>query len=157
MNTAKEAYTGLPAMPTDEHPLSMMNFLTAHSRTNATNLSPSAEPVTTSSRSTRGVLFLLLLWMLAGCASTPSSSQARVQVFRDGQLPTQTYTEVQLLTDSGALREQGEIEAKMVKKAAKLGADALIFDTPVKEGGELQGFSWVQTYLYRARAVALKP
>lgn len=45
----------------------------------------------------------------------------------------------------------------MIRKAAKLGADALIFDTPVKEGGELQGFSWVQTYLYQARAVALKP
>ena len=69
----------------------------------------------------------------------------------------EAYTEVQLLTDSGALREQGEIEARMIRKAAKLGADALIFDTPVKEGGELQGFSWVQTYLYRARAVALKP
>lgn len=45
----------------------------------------------------------------------------------------------------------------MTKKAAKLGADALIFDSPVKEGGELQGFSWVQTFLYRARSVALKP
>jgi hypothetical protein len=134
-----------------------MNFMTVQWRTDATSLSSSTKPMTTSSVATRGFLSLLLLWMLAGCASTPTSSQARVQVFRDGQLPTQTYTEVQLLTDSGALREQGEIEAKMVKKAAKLGADALIFDTPVKEGGELQGFSWVQTYLYRARAVALKP
>ncbi len=69
----------------------------------------------------------------------------------------EAYTEVQLLTDSGALREQGEIEARMIRKATKLGADALIFETPVKEGGELQGFSWVQTYLYQARAVALKP
>ena len=134
-----------------------MNFMTVQWRTDATSLSSSTKPMTTSSVATRGFLSLLLLWMLAGCASTPTSSQARVQVFRDGQLPAQTYTEVQLLTDSGALREQGEIEAKMVKKAAKLGADALIFDTPVKEGGELQGFSWVQTYLYRARAVALKP
>ncbi len=134
----------------------MMSFLTDHPRTDATSLFPSAKLVTTPSLATRGVLSLLLLWLLAGCASTPGSSQAHVQVFRDGQLPTQSYAEVQLLTDSGALREQGEIEAKMIRKAAKLGADALIFDTPVKEGGELQGFSWVQTYLYRARAIALK-
>jgi hypothetical protein len=57
------------------------------------------------------------------------------------------YTEVQLLTDSGALREQGEIEARMIRKAAKLGADALIFDTPVKEGGELQGFSCTRHFI----------
>jgi len=80
-----------------------------------------------------------------------------LEVFRKGRSPDRPFSEVGLLSDSGALREQGAIEAKMLKTAGKLGAEAVIFDEPILEGGELQGFSWVQTYLFRAQAIAFKP
>jgi hypothetical protein len=102
-------------------------------------------------------LSLAALMLVAGCATSPRGPQPRVEVFREGRSPDRPFSEVGMLSDSGALREQGEIEAKMLKMAGKLGADAVIFDAPVREGGELQGFSWVQTYLYRGRAIVFKP
>lgn len=95
--------------------------------------------------------------LVVGCASSPRGPLPHVEVFREGRSPDRPFSEVGLLSDSGAMREQGVIEAKMLKMAGKLGADAVVFDAPVQEGGELQGFSWVQTYLYRARAISFKP
>lgn len=102
-------------------------------------------------------LSLVVMALVCGCAGSPSGAQPRLEVFRKGRSPDRPFSEVGLLSDSGALREQGAIEAKMLKTAGKLGADAVIFDEPILEGGELQGFSWVQTYLFRAQAIAFKP
>ncbi len=100
---------------------------------------------------------LVVLTLVCGCANSPTDPQNRVEVLREGHLPNRQFSEVGMLSDSGALREQGVIEAKMLKLAKRLGADAVIFDLPIQEGGELQGFSWVQTYLFRARAIVYTP
>ena len=104
------------------------------------------------------IIFSSLFILLAGCA-TPDSSVSigsgpkRIELFRDGQKPNRLYKEIGLLTDDGALGEQGDIEAKFIKKAKKMGADALILSPLVKTGGELKGFGIVDTYLYKASAI----
>jgi hypothetical protein len=106
---------------------------------------------------------ITLTLFVAGCASdgaanaTKPQPTANVEMFRDGQKPTRPYKEIALLTDDGGIKEQGEIEAKFVKRAKTLGANALILQDPVKSGGEANalgfGFGWHDTYYYKASAV----
>lgn len=138
--------------------MGLMNALISWRRMRSPEM---AQPVACSLRARavlpRVALSLAVMALVVGCATSPRGPQPRVEVFREGRSPDRAFSEVRLLTDSGALREQGDIEARMRRKAGTLGADALIFDAPVPEGGELQGFSWVQTYLYRARAISFTP
>ena len=106
------------------------------------------------------LVFSFILTLLVGCASSDAQFDSvkrkradQVDVFRNGQKPTRTFREISLLTDDGGLGEEGKIEAKMIKKAKRLGANAIIFQPIVKSGGELKGFSWVETYLYKAAVV----
>lgn len=73
--------------------------------------------------------------------------------FRDGEKPSRPYRKLALLTDDGALGEQGEIEQKFVKEARKMGANALIYAPLMRTGEELVGFAMVHTYLFKAQAV----
>ncbi|HEY5909575.1 MAG TPA: hypothetical protein VJA21_03115 [Verrucomicrobiae bacterium] len=98
--------------------------------------------------------------LLVGCAtseveydSTKRSPTTQLDFFRDAQKPSRPYKEVALLTDDGALNEQGAIEAGIIKKAKRMGGDAVIFHPLVKSGGELKGFSWVDNYCYKATVV----
>lgn len=105
-------------------------------------------------------LVTVALALLVACASPVAqydSAKRRptteINVLRDGQKPARPYKEISLLTDDGGLGEQGEIEAKFVKKAKRMGADAIILQPLIRSGGEVKGFSWVETYLYKASVV----
>lgn len=101
--------------------------------------------------------------LTAGCETTGTGSGGAtsapakpVEVFRDGQEPSRAYTVLQTLVDDGREEEAAEIEAKMVKTARRLGADALLFD-PVKESGYEAPHPWAfgvkKTFLFKAKAV----
>lgn len=101
-------------------------------------------------------LLALALLATAGCADLeqavrgPEDPPARIEVFRGDQKPSKASRELGLLTDDGSLAEQGDIEAKMLNKARRMHADAVVFQAPLKSGRELQGLRWVETYVYRA-------
>ncbi len=80
----------------------------------------------------------------------------QVEIFKDGKEPDRNYTVLRTLMDDGREVEEAEIEAKMVKTARKLGADALFFE-PKKESGfeAIHPFTFgvKKTYLFKARAV----
>jgi hypothetical protein len=76
-----------------------------------------------------------------------------VEVFRDGQKPSKAFKEVGFLTDDGGLGEQGKIEGKFLRKAKRMGANAIIMYPLQKTGAELKGFSVVDTFLYKASVI----
>ena len=98
--------------------------------------------------------FLLAFFLLAGCATGAGSKQ--VEIYRDGSKPAREYADIGILTDDGALAEQGEIEEQMVRKAQRRGADALIFEKLVSTGEELRGLGLSTTYLYKAHMVVYR-
>ena len=106
------------------------------------------------------LLLSFVLALLVGCASSGGQYDnikrkptTQVDIFRDGQKPTRAYKEIGLLTDDGGLVEQRGIEAKLIRKAKRMGANAIIFQPLTKSGGELKGFSVVDTYVYRALVI----
>ena len=112
----------------------------------------------------RFVLATALLVIASGCSTAPHDNAARTSsarptlaLFRDGQKPTRPFHELGVLTDDGGLVEQGEIEARFIKKARKMKADAIVFHPLVRTGGEVKGFSWVETHLYKATVIAYDP
>ncbi len=85
--------------------------------------------------------------MSAGAALLPASSAY-------GQKPPKNYKELTLLTDDGRIEEQPAIEAKMIKKAKAMGANAIIFHPLIESGSEAQPFvGWKKTYFYKASVV----
>ena len=113
-------------------------------------------------------LVLITVWLQGCAASSPGGSPqsavtpaAVVQVFRYGQQePQWSYKELGEIKDEGWLDEQPQIEAKMIKRAKKMGADAIIFYPAVQSRSELlastpSGRSSI-TYYYRATAVSYK-
>jgi hypothetical protein len=91
------------------------------------------------------------LFLLQGCTSTQTTQH--LEIFRDGEKPNRDFKEIGILTDDGGLAEQGEIEQQMVKRAKKMGADAIWFEKLTQTGDELKGFGLQKTYLYKAHAV----
>lgn len=103
---------------------------------------------------------LILVWLLAlifapGCVAPGAERRpgALVEVFRDGQKPSKAFKEVGFLTDDGGLGEQGKIEGKFLRKAKRMGANAIIMYPLQKTGAELKGFSVVDTFLYKASVI----
>ena len=101
------------------------------------------------------ILCLIGTFFLSSCSTTAIRS-TEVEVFRDGAKPDRPFNEIGILTDDGGLGEQGEIEDRMIRKAKKRGADALIFDQVVKAAGELQGFKVVERYIYKGHMVTFR-
>jgi hypothetical protein len=110
----------------------------------------------------QAVCFLIVLFIglffLPGCKTpatqppyTGSSSTAQFDIFRDGEKPTRPYKEIDLLKDDGRPVEQEDIEAKMIKKAKKMGGSAIIFKDPIKSGEDNAwgSGSLKVTYLYK--------
>lgn len=101
----------------------------------------------------------LALVCVFGCATQTSQTAVRpataeVDVYRDGQKPQKNYKELTLLTDDGRIEEQQAIEAKMIRKAKSMGANAIIFHALIDSGGEGQMFGgWKKTYFYKASVV----
>jgi hypothetical protein len=102
------------------------------------------------------------LLLFCGCASTGESSRAAaapttdVEAFHDGAVPSKPYKEIGKLTDDGKEAEQQEIEAKMIKRAKKMGANAILFEKPKASGVEAAPFSFGKfenTFLYKATVV----
>jgi hypothetical protein len=106
------------------------------------------------------ILGLGVVIALLGCGtpdgqydSIKRAATASVDIYRDGKKPDRGYKEIGLLTDDAALGEQGEVEAKFVKQAKRMGGNAVILHPLIKTGGELKGFSIVETYLYKASVI----
>lgn len=106
------------------------------------------------------LLLTFVLALFVGCVSPEARYDSvtrkptkQIEVYRDGHKPIRAYREISLLTDDGGLGEQGGIEAKFIKKAKHMGADAIILQPLTKSGNELKGFSWIETYLYKASLV----
>lgn len=78
---------------------------------------------------------------------------AEIDIFREGQKPSKACKEIGMLTDDGRAVEQPEIEAKFINKARRMGGNSIIMHAPTKSGGELSGFSVVDTFLYKASVV----
>ena len=101
------------------------------------------------------------LALLAGCATTPSqpgttksAPTVNLEVFRDGTIPTKPCKVIAVLKDDGPEEEQEQIEAKMIRKARRMGGQAIVFDA-AKENGFKSEFlgSFKVTYLYEAKVV----
>jgi hypothetical protein len=102
------------------------------------------------------ILPYLVAFVLAWGCSAPGAERrpgALVEVFRDGQKPSKAFKEIGMLTDDGGLGEQGTIEGKFLRKAKRMGANAIIMYPLQKTGAELKGFSLVDTFLYKASVV----
>ena len=97
-------------------------------------------------------LLSAVLLLVQGCA-TGSNRAQHIEIFREGEKPSRSFKEIGILTDDGGLAEQGEIEAQMVRKAKKTGADALLFEKMTQTGDELKGLGLQKTYLYKAHMV----
>jgi hypothetical protein len=100
--------------------------------------------------------------LLTGCETpnaggpTAAVPTAQVEVFHDGTKPAKPFKEIGTLTDDGKEEEQAEIEAKMIKKAQKMGGHAIIFAAPKQSGMEAAGpFSFAAkfTFLYKGTVV----
>ncbi len=96
------------------------------------------------------------LLVLTGCETgtpqtpyTGSSATAQFDIFRDGEKPTRAYKEIDLLKDDGRPVEQEDIEAKMIRRAKKMGGRAIIFKEPVKSGEDNKWGSMKITFLYK--------
>ena len=105
-------------------------------------------------------LTAICLAALLGCStpevrydSTKRHPTAEIDVFRDGQKPTKAYKEIGMVTDDGRAVEQPDIESKFIKKAKRMGGNAIIMFAPTRSGGELSGFSLVDTFLYKASII----
>ena len=105
---------------------------------------------------------LLLGLLLQGCTSTLDSQAAQANartpdVYRQGKLPSRRYHEIALLKDNGRFNEQVTIEAKMVKEARSMGADAIVFLPLVRSGtdagSDLFTSTAKPTYLYRGSVI----
>jgi len=101
----------------------------------------------------------LLFLFLVGCQpsarydTTKRPATADIDIFREGQKPTRAYKEIGVVTDDGRAVEQPTIEAKMIKKANRMGGNAVILHVPVRSGTEMAGFSAVDTFLYKATVI----
>jgi hypothetical protein len=96
---------------------------------------------------------LLLVSMCIGCQSvTEYSVPAGLDVFEGGQMPTKPMKLVGEIKDDGPLIEKSDIEAAMMKRAKKRGADFIILDKPVPAGLSISPFGGAQQkYFYRGR------
>ncbi|MBI2926385.1 MAG: hypothetical protein HYY24_11880 [Verrucomicrobia bacterium] len=106
-----------------------------------------------------GALVALAVLLLAGCETLESKGNSggkQVEVFRDGKEPSRPYTVLESIADDGREEEEPTIEAKMIKKAQRLGADAILFEPKKESGYEATPIWWggvKKTYLYKAKAV----
>jgi hypothetical protein len=108
------------------------------------------------------ILFAVVLALLVGCAN-PDTSQGAVSrppttgidIFRDGKRPTRSYKEIATLTDDAREVEEPTVEAKMIKKAKRMGGSAVIFEPKTESGAEMGLWSVgiSKTYVYKARVV----
>ncbi len=99
--------------------------------------------------------------LFAGCETfahfdqrKPAVEAKRIEVFHTNTKPSGKVHDLGVVTDEGTLGEQGEIEAKFVRKARQAGADALIYEPVVKIGEEVKFFAMADTYLYKATMVS---
>jgi hypothetical protein len=78
-----------------------------------------------------------------------------IELFKDGKEPARPYSVIRTLTDDARLEEEPAIESDMIKKARKLGGDALIFDPMTETGYDIAPFMWgaKKSFLYRAKVI----
>lgn len=107
-------------------------------------------------KATKLALAALAFASVVGCQTTNTSEPvAQIEVFRGDSKPEKPYSEITSLTDDGAEAEQSEIEAKMIKKAQKMGGNAIIFAEPKQSGFEATPFTFSakMTYLYKGTVI----
>jgi hypothetical protein len=101
--------------------------------------------------------------LLNGCQTTssevakrPPQSPDSIEVFRDDTKPSKPYREIGTLKDDGKEIETKEIEKQMIRRAAKMGGNAIIFDKPTPSGFEAAPFSFGKmdpTFLFKGTVV----
>src|SRR3954469_14514287 len=81
------------------------------------------------------LISLFFVLFCAGCQSvTEYSVPAGLEVFEDGQKPSKPMKLIGEIKDDGPLIEKSDIDAAMMKRAKKLGADFIILHKPVQAG-----------------------
>jgi len=111
------------------------------------------------------LIAIALSVILVGCATSENqvsydtekrAASKQLDIFRDGAKPDRKYREIGMLGDEGRRGEQAGIEAKILKKARAMGANAVIF-LPLEKTGEevnLGSLGLAETFAYKALAVA---
>lgn len=110
----------------------------------------------------KSLFALFIAFILVGCQSSatydgPKQARTdRVDIFRDGAKPDRKYRELGMIADDGRKEEQPGIEAKMIKKAKRMGGNAIIFLPLEQSGEELRPFfaGIAAAYVYKAIVVA---
>src|SRR6266487_1150554 len=82
--------------------------------------------------------------------STKRQSTTDVELFRDGRKPAKAYKEIAMISDKAQLVDQPNIESDFIKKAKRMGGNALILYPPEKDGGKLGWFAIVDMYIFKA-------
>jgi hypothetical protein len=104
---------------------------------------------------------VLIVVLLFGCASpdvrydsTKRAPTTHIDIFRDGAKPDRAFKEISTLVDDAREVEEPQVEANMIKKAKRMGGNAILFQPKTINGSELTGLAtWSRTYLYKARIV----
>jgi hypothetical protein len=99
------------------------------------------------------VISLFVALVFSGCQSvTEYSVPAGLDVFEAGRMPTKPMTLIGEIKDDGPLIEKSDIEAAMMKRAKKRGADFIILHNPVPAGVSFSPFGGAnQKYFYRGQ------
>jgi hypothetical protein len=99
--------------------------------------------------------------LFAGCETfahrdrrSPEKEAKRIEVFRTNTKPSGSVREIGMVSEEGRQDQQGEIEARFMRKARQVGADALLFEPIIKVGEEVKFFATSDTYSYKATMVA---
>ena len=82
------------------------------------------------------------------------ANEKKIEVFRTNTKPPAHIRELGVVTEEGALNQEGEIEQHFISKARRAGADALVFDPMVKVGEEFKFFNVTDMYMFKATMVA---
>src|SRR5438105_12435320 len=89
---------------------------------------------------------LFIVLFLVGCQQTSNTYGAKhtptsdIAIFRDGAKPDRKYHEIGMIADDGRKAEQPAIEGKMIRKAKRMGGNAILFLPLEASGQELRPF-----------------
>lgn len=105
---------------------------------------------------------LVFTFLFFGCASSDvqydsikREPTSQIDIFRGGERPDRQFKEIATLVDDAREVEEPQVEADMIKKAKRMGGNAIIFVPKKLNGSELTGLAtWSRTYLYKARVIA---
>jgi S1-C subfamily serine protease len=103
----------------------------------------------------KGFIRCIIQLLLIQNLHTFAGESADFKIFKDGEQPTRPYRKVKVFTDEARTSETQNVEAKMLREAIRLGADAIIFHDKVPLG---KGYVLLRgkqmLYMFKATAIS---